>query len=126
MDVLKKIWKGASTSVRWILVVLVMILLGWLAYMFQVNVGGLIHRILGENKDRVTPIIDDEGNQIGVKQPIIIGNDALRDTSVVALADGTEVALPKGVKDLDVVSITKVETDYHVEVKHEKYTSVFD
>jgi len=122
---MKKMWASLSTVGRWVLVFLVILIIGWAAYTLKLNVGGLIAGILGRNKKRVTPVVDDEGKQIGVRLPIKIDNSPLRDKTAVMLESGTEIKLPKGIKDKDVVSITKVLTDYHVEIKHRRYTDVF-
>ncbi len=112
---------------RWIGIITVIILAGWLAYAFKVNVGGLLGLISGDKKKRKTAILNTSGEKVGVSSPIIIDLNPLRDKTTVTLESGDVVQLPKGVKDKDVKGITKIGIDeYEVEVLHAKLSDVFD
>lgn len=114
-------------ALRWIGIILVIILLGWLAYVFNVNIGSILGSISGDKKKRKQAILDTDGNQVGTYSPIIIDTNPLRDKTTVTLESGDVVQLPPGVIDKDVKQVTQINIDsYTVEVKHDKLTDAFD
>ena len=118
--------KKVLNILKWIGVGLVILFLGWLAYFFSVNIGGLISSIFGTKKKRIRPITNKSGERVGSSVPIVIDNSPLRDTSAIKLETGEEIQLPKGVKDSDVEKVTVVGSDYTVWRKHENLSDVFD
>ncbi len=112
---------------KWIAVILVAVLLGWTAYMFKLNIGGIISMITGEKKKRKTAILNSSGQQVGSVVPIMVSKNPMRDKTKVDLENGTSIQLPKGMKDTDVKHIIKIDiNNYEVEAQHETLTDVFD
>ena len=119
--------KKIETILRWIGAIVIIICLGWLAYTFKFNIGGLVSGILGEKKKRKKAIVDTSGKIVGVSTPILTDKNPLRDRTKVTLESGDVVQLPTGIKDTDVRRVVKIGIDeYSVEVQHEAFTSVFD
>lgn len=111
---------------KYILLILVFIFLGWLAITFKINIGGLISKILGKKKNPIKPIIS-EGEVVGESIPIKENNNPFRDNTILVLEDGTEIQLPDGMKDTDVQSVIQVKPEvYNVKKKHEILTDIFD
>jgi len=107
-------------------IVAVIVLIGWTAYTFKFNIGGLLARLRGKKKNRSGAILDESGKTVGTTQPIVIDKNPMRDRTSVTLENGEEVQLPDGVKDTDVERVTVVKGAFHVEAKHTKLTDVFD
>jgi len=115
------------TVLKYIGIGLVVILLGWTAYAFKLNIGGLVSSISGDKKKRVTAIKNTSGETVGTRMSIVGDLNPMRDKGKVTLEDGTDIQLPKGVKDMDVTRVTKIDIDkYEVTSKHDKLTDVFD
>lgn len=112
---------------RIIAAVVVAIALGWLAIALDINIGGLIKRILGKKgKPEEVEIKNDQGDVVGETTTIIEDPNPLRDKGEVKLSNGDTVDLPKGMKDTDIESVTKVSTGVHrVKSKHGRITDVF-
>lgn len=119
----KATWK----ILQWVLIGLGVVLVGWVAITFKVNIGKYINRLLGKRGKMPMSILNDSGETIGKEVDIIKKKHPVRDVGVVSTSDGKQIELPKGVKDTDVERVTVVgDNDYRVELKHESLTDVFD
>ena len=118
----KKTWK----ILQWVLVGLGIVLLGWIAKTFKVNIGKYLSNITGSRKNLPTSILNLTGEQIGESVDIVTSKNPIRDRGVIKISDGQTIALPKGIMDSDVERVTIIDTGYSVEVKNEKSTDIFD
>ena len=118
----KKTWQ----VLQWVLIGIGILLLGWVAKAFKVNIGKYISNFTGKRKKSPMSILNAGGDQIGQAVEIVRSKNPIRDRGVIKTSDGQTIQLPKGVSDNDVTRVTVVDTGYRVEVRHAKTTDVFD
>ena len=123
----KKIKADILVVLKIVLAVIIVVLTGWLAILIGTNVGGLLSRISGIRKKRVTAFVNSDGTVVGEQVNIVTNKKPLRDKGSLKLSNGDTVNLPKGIKDKDVGKVTIVKTGvYNVEKKHIVLTDVFN
>ena len=119
--------KKTMKILQWILIGIGVILLGWLALKFKVNIGKYINNLFGRRGKMPNAILNSGGEVIGQEVEIVQKKNPIRDRGVIETSDGQKIELPKGVADTQVEKVTLVGTGtYNVEVKHERLTDVFD
>ena len=115
---------------KWILIFILIIAAGWLAFFFRVNIGVWIRRFLGTFRPDNPPrtVVGPEGEVIGEEVEIVRSSNPLRDKGELTLSNGDTVTLPDGVVDSDVIGVVKVEGTevYDIQIKHTNLTDVFD
>lgn len=118
----KKTWK----ILQWIMIGLGVVLLGWVAAKFKVNIGKYVNNLTGMRKKMPTSVVNTSGESIGNVVGIVNRKNPVRDHGVIETTDGQKIQLPKGVSDFDVEKVTVInDTDYNVEIRHEKLTDLF-
>jgi hypothetical protein len=119
----RKTWQ----ILQWILIGIGVVLLGWLAVKFKVNIGKYVNNFIGKRKKMPGSIIDDTGESLGEVITIVKKKNPIRDRGVIETSNGTQITLPKGVMDTDVEKVTRVGSNkYTVEVRHNALTDIFD
>ena len=102
--------------------VILTVVVGWLAFGTRMNLGPLLQRLMGGTKRARKPVPAGTGIAVG----IVADRSPLRDKGQVTLADGEVIELPKGVQDIDVRAVVKVETgEYRVETSSTRLTDRF-
>lgn len=113
---------------KWIGVVLLVLLIGWIALFSRFNIGKIIAWLLGRKKEQVTPkVLNSLGNDAGTSTLIIKSNNPFRDKSKLKLKNGVEVDLPKGVVDRDVREVVINEPEVvDIHIRHKRFTAIFN
>jgi heme/copper-type cytochrome/quinol oxidase subunit 2 len=115
-----------------IMAILIVLSVGVIAVVAGVNIGGLINKLLGKNKQKKKAYTNDSGNLIGTIVDIINRKNPFRDKSTLKLSNGEIIKLPSGVEDSQVESVTEIkissegDAEYVIKKKHDSLTSVFD
>lgn len=118
----RRTWK----ILQWVLIGIGVVLLGWVAARFKVNIGKYINQIFGNRRKKMpSAVLNESGQVIGQEVGIVKSKNPIRDHGVIKTTDGQEIELPKGVSDIQVERVTVVDTGYQVEVKHESLTDIF-
>jgi len=113
---------------KWIGVVLLVLLVGWIALFSRFNIGKIVAWLLGKKKERVIPkVLDSLGNDAGESTLIIRNSNPFRDKTLLKLKNGIELDLPKGVIDSDVREVIINEPKVvDILIRHKRFTAIFD
>lgn len=119
----KKTWQ----ILQWVLMAVGAVLVGWIASKFKINIGKQFNNLIGARGKMPESVVNASGQPIGTVVEIKERNNPVRDVGVIETVDGQKINLPSGIMDKDVERVTVVgDNSYHVEIKHEKLTDIFN